>query len=158
VNDCFAVSEPFSPRPVMTRGVRDVKGYRLKEYAILYGQDRLSIGQFELGLPAVFGALPQPAVTRTRPGAGILILHQGRGARYIVLGWWDNENELPLKIWTQPRDACGAPWLPATTSQSVCVWDLELLNFERNAYVERVLSCTGAPDVESYLTAAFRCG
>jgi hypothetical protein len=151
----FCVSEEFSPRPVLSHGVRDAGGYKLKEYSILYGPDALSVGQFALGLPAAFAALPQPAVTPSRPGAGVLILHQGRGARYIVLGWWDNENELPLKIWTQSRAIGGAPWLPASGGQSVCVWDIEVLNFERNAYVERVLRSPKSPDVRGYLATVF---
>lgn len=156
MSETFSVSEKFTPRPVTLRGVRDVAGYRIKEYAIVYGPGALSIGQFENGLPNAFAALPKPAVTTSRPGAGVVILHQGRGARYIILGWWDNENELPLRIWTQPSNACGAPWLPASASQSVCVWDLEVLNFERHAYVERVLRKPEAPDLRGYLGAAFR--
>jgi hypothetical protein len=151
----FSVTEEFAPRPVVSHGIRDIHGYKLKEYSILYGPDALSTGQFDLGLPAAFAVLPQPSITSTRPGAGVLILHQGRGARYIVLGWWDNENELPLRIWTQPRECCGAPWLPATASQSVCVWDIEILSFERNTYVERVLKRPQSPDLRGYLQTIF---
>jgi hypothetical protein len=43
----------------------------------------------------------------------------------------------------------GATWRPARESESVCVWDLEVIWLERQAYVQTVL---GGGDVEGYLT------
>ena len=38
-----------------------------------------------------------PAATAKRAGVGFLVLHHGRSADYAVLGWWDNEHEMPLR-------------------------------------------------------------
>jgi hypothetical protein len=93
-------------------------------------------------------SFPKVAVTPRRPGVALLIRHQGRTADYVVLGWWDNENELPLRVFVRdPRTG----WRPARGSESVCVWDLEVLWAERNAYVAAVL--TDAPDVDRYASA-----
>jgi hypothetical protein len=38
---------------------------------------------------------------------------------------------------------------------SVCVWDLFLQGFERDAWVEEVLANPRGPDIESYLDRRF---
>ena len=56
-------------------------------------------------------------------------------------------NELPLRVFL--RDASG--WRAARGSESVCVWDLEIVAFERDAYVQTVLAEGRAEDVARYL-------
>ena len=87
------------------------------------------------------------AVTDKRPGVGFAISHQGNGADYAVLGWWDNENELPLRVVVRPQTPDGS-WRPARDGESVCVWDLEVIWFERQSYVQTLLN---GGTVEDYL-------
>ena len=135
---------PYSPRPIRFLGIRTPGGWRLKHYAITYGPRSLDEAVFEPGLAMALAALPEPATTEGRPGVGFVIAHQGRGADYVVLAWWDRENELPLRVFVrEQRD--GAAWRPAQESESVCVWDLQVLGFEREAYVATLL----APDAGS---------
>jgi hypothetical protein len=137
----------YAPRRVQFLGRAQPEGYRLKQYAITYGGGPFRESDFAVGLRFTFAALPRPAVTEARPGVGFAIAHQGNGADYVVLGWWDNENELPLRVVVRPQSPDGA-WRPARDGESVCVWDLEVIRFERQAYVETVLS---GGTVEDYL-------
>lgn len=146
--------EPYQPRPIRAHGVRDLAGWRLKLYTIVYGDGEPAFEGAEDVWPLVTDALPAPAVARGRPGVGFVILHRGRGVDYAVLGWWDRENELPLRVFVRGRDAAVA-WRPARGSESVCVWDLEVIAFERTAYVEAVMASEG-PDVEGYLVRQMR--
>lgn len=82
-----------------------------------------------------------------RCGAGFLIEHQGNSLDYLVLGWWDRENELPLRVYV--RDA-GTPWRAARGGESVCVWDLQVVWAERPAYVGTVMN-PAMGDVAAYL-------
>lgn len=137
---------PYAPRAVQFCVVAEPRGYRLKQYVIVHagpfrGDDFID------GLRLAFAELPTPAVTADRPGAGFVIAHQGNGADYVVLGWWDRENELPLRVFVRPQTPDGR-WRPARGGESVCVWDLEVIWFERQAYVQTVL---GGGDVEAYL-------
>jgi hypothetical protein len=139
---------PYQPRPVSFLGVRTVRGHRLKTYGIVYGDTTLDTGRFEPGLVMLSEHLPEPAVAPGRPGVGFALLHQGRTADYLVLGWWDNENELPLRV--AVRDAGG--WRPAAGGESVCVWDLKVIWHEREAYVATVLSGRPGGSPEAYLS------
>lgn len=133
---CFAVSEPFAPRPRSWLGVLRQHDWSVRRWSICYPSQRpFDPQRFEAVIADLLASLPQPAVTRQRPGVAMLILHQGRGADYAVLAWWDQENELPLKIAVNR----GAGWRPAQPDESICVWDLELLNLERQHYIAEVL-------------------
>jgi len=138
---------PYIARPIRYAGITDVFGYRLKRYVILYGGGPFREHDFEIGMKLAFESLPRPAIEPQRPGVGFAIAHQGNGVDYAVLAWWDNENELPLRIFVRPQIVKGE-WRPAIAGESVCVWDLEVIGFERNAYVKTLLN---AGDVEQYL-------
>ena len=140
---------PFAPRRIEFHGLRSVAGWRLKLYSVVYGEPALDWDALSPGIALAEAVLPQPAVTPTRPGVGFLIAHQGRGCNYVVLGWWDRENELPLRIFVSP-DARPQSWRPNQSTESVCVWDLEIVWAEREAYVATVLHRDGC-DVEGYL-------
>lgn len=139
---------PYAPRPLEFLGLESVAGYRLKVYAIRYGEAGLDRERFDACWPMASAVLPQPDRAAGRPGAGFVILHQGATGDYVVLCWWDRENELPTRVFV--RDAGG--WRPAEDGESFCVWDLRVMWREREAYVASVL--TGRDDgLEIYLTA-----
>lgn len=143
----FRVQHPYAPRVVRARGLVSHWGYRLKRYTLHLEGEPFRDPLFQGGRGLALSALPEPAVTDERPGVGIVLEHQGRGLDYVILAWWDRENELPLRIIV--GDDTG--WRPARDSESVCVWDLDVLHAERDLYVETVLGPKG-PDVEAYLS------
>lgn len=142
--------QPFRARPVRFHGLRHRGGWRLKLYSITHDGAPPELAAFEDGIGMATEALPLPAATGERPGAGFVIAHAGRTMLYVVLGWWDRDNELPLRVWVRPVNG-DAPWRPAEGSESFCVWDLEVLWFEREAYVATVLAEGGADPVRDYL-------
>lgn len=147
----FCISEPYRPRKITFDRVRSHGGWRFKTYGVTYGPEPLDQSVYAAAIPLAFATLPEPARTPTRPGVGFLIQHQGRGVHYLVLCWWDNENELPIRILVRPFDQ--SHWRPAAGSESVCVWDLEIIAFERTAYTRHVLS--GNIDLNAYMNERF---
>ncbi len=77
-------------------------------------------------------------------------------AVYLILCWWGRENEMPIRTFVNVRHEDGSleGWRAAQGDESVCVWDLDIIAHERNAYVEHVLSRPDAPDLEAYLADA----
>ena len=140
---------PYRPRRITFHDVRDLRGFRLKTYTIVYDGGPIDPADFDGAWGLMGAGLPAPAATDDRPGVGFVVLHRGRGVDYAVLGWWDRENELPLRVFVRDHGA-GSPWRPARGGESVCVWDLEVIGSERDAYVETVLAPSG-PDVAGYL-------
>ena len=83
-------------------GLRAVEDWRLKLYSIVYGDGPPDWEVYEPDLALAFAQLPRPAVTAQRPGVGVVIAHQGRGAYDLVLSWWDNENEYFNRVFIRP--------------------------------------------------------
>jgi hypothetical protein len=145
----FCFMHPYAPRDTRFHDLRQVRGWTLKRYAIRLGDEPLDWDSFAPALEMSEQSLPDPDPAAGRPGYGFVIAHRGRGADYLVLGWWSAENELPLSVWVR-RD--GNDWRPAHDGESICVWDLEVIWHERQAWVHWMLR-EGGPDPAAYLDA-----
>ena len=130
--------KPFEPRPIQFLRIHEHEGWRIKLYSIALDAAAVDEDGFAQGLVLALAALPQPATTQERPGAAYCVMHQGRGADYLVLGWWDRENEMPVRVFVCPAEEDA--WRAARGSESFCVWDLQVVAFERDAYVATVLA------------------
>jgi hypothetical protein len=72
-----------------------------------------------------------------------------------VLGWWDRDNELPLRVFVRDT-ADGEGWRAARGSESVCVWDLQVIWAEREAYVATVMGADADAGRARYLDTVIR--
>jgi methylmalonyl-CoA/ethylmalonyl-CoA epimerase len=130
----------------------ETRGWRLKRYRINFPGREFDEQDWEKGISGIAGLLPQPPSAGGRAGVGFIIEHPGRGADYLVLCWWDSENELFNRVLTCDPAEPGA-WVLATSGTTACVWDLAVVNFERDAWVETMLG--SRPDVDAYLARTF---
>ena len=64
--------------------------------------------------------------------------------------WWANENEIHARFYASPLDAAG-DLEPDTGAGMSCVWELEVIDFERRAWLRDVLI---DDDLEAYLNRA----
>lgn len=135
---------PFAPRAAAFHGIVERAGHRLKAYSVRYADPPVDWEAHREGIELALATLPEADPAGGRPGLGFIIVHRGRAAEYVVLAWWDRQNELPTRVFVRNE----GPWRPAGPSESFCVWDLELFAAERDAYVETVL---GDGTVEEYL-------
>lgn len=145
---------PFSPRVIAGGLPLDVGAFRLKPYQVSCPPAQFEPRRFAGDLAVLRAALPdrRPPAPGL-PGVGFVIRHQGPTADYLVLAWWDRENELPIRVWLHD----GGAWRTARDGESVCVWDLEIVWYERNAWIETGLS--GRPlaiTVPEYLSRRFQ--
>ena len=98
--------------------------------------------------PALVAATREAARATIPTGAlGFTIAHDAATAGLGIVYWWANENEIHSSVFAAPRDDPGA-LEPADGTGMACVWELEVIDFERRAYLEDVLK---NGDVEGYL-------
>ena len=67
-----------------------------------------------------------------------------------MLSWWGNENEYFNRVFVRRRST-NEPWREADGGETACVWDIQIISFERDAYVETILTPPTGPDIEAYL-------
>ena len=84
---------------------------------------------------------------RARPWRDIpafAICHDGASARYLTLGWWGNDNEMFVAVAvTQPEG-----WVEDLGRYSFCLWDMEVMWYERNAFVDWMYGAV--PNLDAY--------
>ena len=144
---------PYAERKIQFLGLRELGSCTLKVYSVVYGEDELNQPKFDKGLELASSEIPPADASNGRLGVGFAILHQGQTGDYVVLSWWDRENELPTRVYLGENGL----WRPANANESFCVWDLEVIWFEREAYLKSILCRTGA-SISDYLDAHFAHG
>jgi hypothetical protein len=128
---------PFAPRSIEDGGLASVGAFRLKVYEVNCESEPIDRSRFAGSEPLLAAALPKRlSPAGGRPGVGFVIHHQGRTGDYLVLAWWDRENELPMRVWVREAGS----WRPARDGESICVWDIEILFYERTLWTKTVLS------------------
>jgi hypothetical protein len=112
---------------------------RLKHYGIgLRREPRPEL--VEATRRAAAGTVPDGAV-------GFTISHDAATAGLALVQWWANDNEIHKRVFASPLDDPGA-LAPADGTGMACVWELEVIDFERRAWLEDVLK---GGDVRRYL-------
>jgi hypothetical protein len=145
----------YKPRAIDPLPRLSVDGWEIKRYSVCHAGQAFDERRFGGGVDLALAALPRPSRTAERPGVGFLILHQGNGIDYTVLAWWDRENELPLRVFVCDRPGANL-WRPARESESVCVWDLQVIWAEREMYVRTLLSDSVPDAAAAYLSQSLR--
>jgi hypothetical protein len=149
------LAEPHRLRRIRFHELLSAEGWRIKVYSIVYGGREPRPELMAAAIDVAADHLHRAPMRDRGCGAGFLGVHEGRGANFVFLDRWGNENELFHSVWLSSPDEPIALRPAAPSDASVCVWDLHLQYFERNAWVECVLANPRGPDVEAYL--ARRC-
>jgi hypothetical protein len=148
------LAPPYKPRHVRFIRREDVEGWQLKLYGIaVNGQEpRPEFVAATRDLAA--RVLPQPPVADDRYGVGFAIAHDARFVGIALVYWWQSENELHQRIYVSPKEDPAA-FTQVENQPAGCVWELEVVDFERRAWLEDVLSNPAGPDIDAYLERSF---
>jgi len=125
--------------------------WRLKVYGISYKDELPNPHLIEIGKDIARQRLPQPSITENRYGIGFLCIHEARDANFFLLEWWSDENALNHHIYTSSFDSPTEIKEITLEGPNICVWELRLLCYERQAWLDNVLANPKGPDLESYL-------
>ena len=141
---------PYAPRPLRFVRRERLGDWQLKVYGIAATGDTPRPELVDATVRLAAGVLPQPAVGAGRYGVGFAIAHDAASLAIVIVYWWQSQNELHQRIYTGPRDDLTA--LTQMSDQAAgCVWELGVVDFERRAWLEDVLTNPGGPDLERYL-------
>ena len=85
-----------------------------------------------------------------------LILHEGKEGCFVIINWWIDENMLQQFVYLETYTAPGIYNLYSDNGIFTCVWEMAVLWFERNAWVEKVLKQPQHPQaIQQYLQTYF---
>jgi hypothetical protein len=143
--------EPYQPRPLRFLELWSVDDWRLKVIGITYGRETPSAALVDGAKRVAREYLRANRTRHTTYSIGFLGVHDGRGENQVFLDRWINENELMHAYWVSPKHDPARLVVPGADHNSVCVWDLAVQCFEREAWVECVLNHPSDPDIDAYL-------
>lgn len=84
-----------------------------------------------------------------------LILHESKEGNFVIINWWIDENMLQQHVYVSSYEDPSTLNLYSDKGITTCVWEMAVLWFERNAWVQFVLMNPDSPDIEKYLAAQF---
>lgn len=141
---------PYRPRRIGFVGLVEANGWRLKLYSIVHHSKEPSEALLAAARDTALAALPQPARSPDRYGVGFVAVHQGSSYDFVTVAHWAYETELRSQTYMRPSSGSFALEPVSGSELSADVWDLRLLAFERDAWVETVLRPDHA-DLDAYL-------
>ncbi len=80
-----------------------------------------------------------------------LILHEGKEGCFAIINWWIDDNMLQQFVYLSNNIDPNEFKLYSDKGIITCVWELEIIWFERNAWVKHVLTDPANADFTSYL-------
>lgn len=151
MNPAISLAEPYGPRWVRCLDSLTFDGWRVKLYGIAYRGDRPVQALVDAAVAAAQESLPRPAATNHRYGVGFVGAHDGRGANFVFVDWWANEDELHHRAWLSSKEEPGTLRATGPNDFTACTWDLAVIGHERGAWVRHVLARPQGPDLDAYL-------
>ena len=148
------LSAPYAPRHVRFIRREDVDGWRIKLYGIALQGREPDPGFVEATRELAAEVLPRPAATDDRYAVGFATAHDATSLYIALVYWWESENELHQRIYVSPKSDPIA-FVHVKSQPAGCVWELDVVDFERRAWREDVLANPGGPDLERYLERRF---
>jgi hypothetical protein len=151
MHSVIKLAEPYAARSVRLLDILNVDAWRLKLYGITYRGERPVQALVDAAVAATHKQLPRPAVTDDRYGVGFVGAHDGRGANFVFVDWWENEDELHHHTWLSSKNEPSRLRPTGPDDLTACAWDLALIAHERAAWVQHVLARPQGPDLDAYL-------
>ena len=136
----------YRTRPIRFLGDQTIREWRLKTYGIALHGQRPRESLVRAGLDRAAEILPRQSDTRL----GFIIIHDATNVCFANYYWWESGNELHQRILMSPREA-PMELTPVTHPAVGCVWEPEVIDFERRAWLNDVLRLA-QPDYAAYVS------
>lgn len=146
----------YQPRFVASRAAVAVKGYRMKCYEMFYDAAREKEASISRDAwCSLLGKCLGPSDDKNEHKCGFAIVHHARDGTYLLASRWFGGNMLKHEAF-MVEDAPGKAALESLASSRIiaCVWELEVIKFERDAWVRTAMAGLGKPEsLDAYFAA-----
>lgn len=149
----------YRPRKALSYPAIAVSGRELKVYGVFSDPAKVARMPAASDLAACIADLCPPAADARDHGLGFAILHLAEDGDYLLISHWIDANMLKHQVYQCVVTEQGPTGCSSLAPSGIiaCVWELEIMKFERDAWVRTVLSA-GVLDETSrraYLDATY---
>ena len=145
--------EQFKKRATSYSGLYEFNDWKFKVYRIKYDETRV-IQDVE---KIVKSKLPNLIKEKTKINAypnykiGTVIIHEAKDCVFTLVNWWIYENVMQHHVYFSELDSPNEIIDYSDKGIQFCVWDLAILWYERNLWIETILKNSKKPNWDSYL-------
>lgn len=142
----------YIPRPIRFIELFSIENWIVKIYSISSKNEVVSAKKIALAKENIPTWLKHSEENNLQKyHIATLILHEGKEGCFAIINWWLDDNMLQQYIYLSSNDNPGIYKLYSDSGIITCVWELSVIWFERNAWVNHVLLKNENPDFEGYL-------
>lgn len=139
----------YRTRPIRFLDLWAVDGWRVKVYGISATGERPRAELVEAARVVARDRLPAPTEDG-RHSVAFLTVHDGIESAWALVDWWAHGHLLHHHLFGS-GDPSSLHLRPVTDGLTACTWELAVIGFERQAWLDTVYAAD-EPDVERYLT------
>ena len=143
--------QPYEARSFRFIEILAIDDWRMKLYGIAHDRSLPRRELLESAKKIAADQLRKETVNNYK--VGFIGAHDGNKASFVFVDFWGNENELFHRVFISRSNDPNELTPARDSDSSVCVWDLRLQSFERDAWITHVLRKADAPDFNGYLAA-----
>ncbi|MBZ5521882.1 MAG: hypothetical protein LAP21_06540 [Acidobacteriia bacterium] len=134
----------YLPRWVEAKGIIALNGHRLKPYSmhISANESKRVLSNHEL--QELLRKCLKPPADPMDHGVGFVIVHYARDGDYLLVSRWYGGNMLKHELFRISHTRQGWRAVPLRSTNIVaCVWELQVITFERQAWVYTAMAHGG---------------
>ncbi|OJJ14447.1 hypothetical protein BKI52_42455 [marine bacterium AO1-C] len=144
--------ETYQTRKIAFRELLSIDDWQVKSYTIT---KHASFGA-ETAYQAAVSQLPQwlkmeNSFNAEHQKMAFLIIHEGTEGVFVLINWWVGDNMLNSLIFMAHHEKPAAFEKISGDGLMACVWELEVINYERMSWLTHVLKQPTEPSFENYL-------
>ena len=144
---------PYHTRPVSFLGTRQCGAWGVKVYGICSKRPQPEPAIVQRAWDQASHLLRNMMHDYPVHGAAFLIVHEANDGSFFLLNWWTGENMLASRVfYAAPGSGTFIDF--AGSRIACCVWELEVIKYERDRWVQDVLG-EGKGDIAAYLQGGF---
>jgi hypothetical protein len=142
----------YQPRQIKFKELIQQNGWRIKTYIISKNGD----DENPVFYKHVLANLPvwlnlKNGFNDVHEHLGFLVLHLGTEGIFSIINWWVGANMLNTHVFLTKYDQLDSFQLISGKGLAPCVWELEIINYERIALMRHMLK-PDKPHTEGYLS------
>jgi hypothetical protein len=149
----IGIQERYKPRRIASLDLWKISDWRIKVYSILYDGRAMPAPQILNAVRSIVAERLSQVRASQHYGIGYVVVHLARDADFVSLDWWTEENILQQSLFMGPTGEPAELREITATGFLACVWEMEVHNFERLAWISTVLDNPNGPDLSAYLDA-----
>jgi hypothetical protein len=140
----------YETRPIRFVEILSHDNWKIKVYSISYKSEFASAAYIENGKRNLSSWLKKIELTDYQShNIATLIIHECKEGCFAILNWWIDDNMLQHYVYLANNINSEFLEFSSKNGISTCVWELSILWFERNAWIQHVLR--EEPDFIAYL-------